>query len=46
MVRWNASWSVAPQGGGSSSTPSTMVGYTYDTAQSLATLTHVFNDNS
>ncbi len=45
MVRWNASWSVAPQGGGSSSTPSTMVGYTYDTAQSLATLTHVFNDN-
>ena len=45
MVRWNASWSVAPQGGGSTSTPSTMVGYTYDTAQSLATLTHVFNDN-
>ena len=45
MVRWNASWSVAPQGGGSTSTPSTMVGYTYDTAQTLATLTHVFNDN-
>jgi hypothetical protein len=44
MVRWNASWSVAPQGGGSSSTPSTMVGYTYDTAQTLATLTHVFSD--
>ena len=45
MVRWNASWSVAPQGGGSTSTPSTMVGYTYDTTQTLATLTHVFNDN-
>jgi len=45
MLRWNASWSVAPQGGGSSSTPSTMVGYTYDTAQWLGTLTHVFNDN-
>jgi hypothetical protein len=45
MVRWNASWSVAPQGGGSSSTPSTMVGYTYETAQTLATFTHVFNDN-
>lgn len=44
MVRYNASWSVAPQGGGSTSAPSTMVGYKYDTAQSLATLTHVFND--
>ncbi len=44
MVRYNASWSVAPQGGGTSSTPSTMVGYKYDTAQALATLTHVFND--
>lgn len=44
MARWNGSWSVAPQGGGATSTPSTMVGYTYDTTQSLVTLTHVFTD--